>query len=379
MTDAALDSPATLPAQSPARRAFRRFVHDRGAVAGLAALLGLALICTLGPLFAPHGYDQVFRDYVKVPPSLVAHPTRKEQQRIVGRVAARLGASATEITSERGASRFALQAPAPIDEAALLDPLKRSDAFADAQIAARQDDGRKLTIVADLRHETFLFGADSNGRDLLTRILVGGRVSLLVGVLASAVALIIGVAYGAIAGYAGGRLDAFMMRLVDILYALPFMFFVILLIVTFGRHFALVFVAIGAVEWLDMARIVRGQALGLKHQDYVLAAEALGASAGAIIRRHIVPNLVGPVIAFLTLIAARVILLESFLSFLGLGVQEPMTSLGALIADGARNIEDAPGLLVFPAATLTILLFALNLVGEGLRNALDPRALKEGT
>jgi oligopeptide transport system permease protein len=373
VTDAAFASPASLPAQSPAWRALRRFVRDRGAVAGLVALIALALICTLGPLLAPHGYDQVFRDYVKVPPSFAVHPTRKEQQRFVGRIAARLGATATEMTGEGEAARFVLQAPAPIDETRLLDALDRSDAFAESRIASREDDGRKLIVVADLHHETFLFGADSNGRDLLTRILFGGRVSLLVGVLASAVALVIGVAYGAVAGYAGGRLDAVMMRLVDILYALPFMFFVILLIVTFGRHFALVFVAIGAVEWLDMARIVRGQALSLKRHDYVLAAEALGASAGAILRRHIVPNLVGPVISFLTLIAARVILLESFLSFFGLGVQEPMTSLGALIADGARNIEDAPGLLIFPAATLSALLFALNLVGEGLRNALDPR------
>jgi oligopeptide transport system permease protein len=375
MTDAALSSPAAVLAHSPTQRAFRRFVRDRGAVAGLVALIAIALICALGPLFAPHGYDQVFRDYVKVVPSFAAHPTDKEQQRFVGRIAARLGATATEMIGEGQAARFTLQAPAPINETRLLDAFNRSDAFAEPRVAAREDDGRKLIIVVDLRHETFLFGADSNGRDLLTRILIGGRVSLLVGVLASAVALTIGVAYGAIAGYAGGRLDALMMRLVDILYALPFMFFVILLIVTFGRHFALVFVAIGAVEWLDMARIVRGQALSLKRQDYVLAAEALGASAGAILRRHIVPNLVGPVIAFLTLIAARVILLESFLSFLGLGVQEPMTSLGALIADGARNIEDAPGLLIFPAAMLTLLLFALNLVGEGLRNAFDPREL----
>lgn len=359
--------------QSPARRALGRFARDRGTMAGLAALLAIALLCAIGPLIAPHSYDQVFRDYVKISPSLSSHPTPKEQRRIVDRIASRLGAAATTVGSVPVTAHFVLEAPKPIDEAALLDALQRSDAFADARIVAREDDNRKLTVTADLRREIFVLGADSNGRDLLTRLLIGGRISLLVGVLASAVALMIGVAYGAIAGYAGGRLDALMMRLVDILYALPFMFFVILLIVTFGRHFALVFVAIGAVEWLDMARIVRGQALSLKRQDYVLAAEALGARASAILFRHIVPNLAGPVIAFLTLIAARVILLESFLSFLGLGVQEPMTSLGALIADGARNIEDAPGLLIFPAALLSALLFALTVVGEGVRNALDPR------
>jgi oligopeptide transport system permease protein len=258
-----------------------------------------------------------------------------------------------------------------------LDAFARSDAFSDAHIIARGDDGRRLIIEARVRTERFLLGADSNGRDLLARILIGGRVSLLVGALASAVALAIGVAYGSIAGYLGGRVDATMMRIVDILYALPFIFFVILLIVVFGRHFVLVFVAIGAVEWLDMARIVRGQALSLKRQDYVLAAEALGAGAGGVLFRHIIPNLVGPVIAYLTLVAARVILLESFLSFLGLGVQEPMTSLGALIADGARNIEDAPGMLLFPAILLSVLLFALSLIGEGLRDALDPRERRE--
>ena len=360
-------------ALSPSRRSFLRFKRNRAAVAGLGALIAIALLCVFAPFLSPHAYDQVLRDYVKVAPSVAAHPTGKEQSRLLAAIAARLNAVVTDISNTGGALRFTAQAQGPIDATALLDAIARSDAFADARIASSENGGRKLTLDTMLRREFFPLGADSNGRDLLTRILVGGRVSLLVGALASMVAMIIGVAYGSIAGYAGGRLDAAMMRLVDILYALPFIFFVILLVVTFGRHFVLVFVAIGAVEWLDMARIVRGQALSLKRQDYVLAAEALGASAGGVLIRHIVPNLIGPVVAYLTLVAARVILLESFLSFLGLGVQEPMTSLGALIADGARNIEDAPGLLIFPAALLSALLFALNLVGEGLRNALDPR------
>jgi oligopeptide transport system permease protein len=360
-------------AQSPSRRAFLRFSRNRAALAGLGALIAIALVCAFAPFLSPHAYDQVFRNYVKVAPSLVAHPTRKEQSRLLDRMAARLNAVVTGVSNTGTALRFTAQAESPIDATALLDAIARSDAFADPHIVGGENEGRKLTVETTLRREFFPLGADSNGRDLLTRILVGGRVSLLVGALASMVAMIIGVAYGSIAGYAGGRLDAAMMRVVDILYALPFIFFVILLVVTFGRHFVLVFVAIGAVEWLDMARIVHGQALSLGREDYVLAAEALGASAGGVLIRHIVPNLVGPVIAYLTLVAARVILLESFLSFLGLGVQEPMTSLGALIADGARNIEDAPGLLIFPAALLSMLLLALNLVGEGLRDALDPR------
>ncbi|MBV9705522.1 MAG: ABC transporter permease subunit, partial [Methylobacteriaceae bacterium] len=185
--------------------------------------------------------------------------------------------------------------------------------------------------------------------------------------------LVIGVSWGAFAGYLGGRIDMVMMRIVDIIYALPFIFFVILLVVFFGRNFILIFVAVGAVEWLDMARIVRGQTLAIKRQEYVQAAEALGVTTGGIIRRHIVPNTLGPVVVYLTLLVPKVILLESFLSFLGLGVQEPMTSWGVLIAEGARNIEGASYMLIFPALFLTATLFAMNFVGDGLRDALDPK------
>jgi oligopeptide transport system permease protein len=360
-------------AQSPRRRAFARFKRNRPAVGGLVALVAIALFCVIGPFLSPHAYDQVYRDYIKTPPSFAAHPSEKEQLTILKRIAARLDADVTEATPSDNVTRVTLQAPKPIDERVLLDAFARSNVFVDAYMVAREDDGRRVTFGALVRRERFPLGADSNGRDLMIRLMVGGRVSLLVGALASAVALAIGVAYGSIAGYVGGRVDALMMRIVDILYALPFVFFVILLVVVFGRHFVLVFVAIGAVQWLDMARIVRGQTLSLRRQDYVLAAEALGARAGGVLIRHIIPNLVGPVIAYLTLVAAQVILLESFLSFLGLGVQEPMTSLGALIADGARNIEDAPGMLIFPAALLSAILFSLSAVGEGVRDAFDAR------
>lgn len=218
----------------------------------------------------------------------------------------------------------------------------------------------------------FYFGTDANGRDLFTRTLYGARVSLLVGIAATLVSLVIGVAWGTIAGYAGGRIDQVMMRLVDILYALPFMFFVILLMVFFGRALWLIFVAIGAVEWLDMARIVRGQTLALKHREFIEAARAFGASPTRILLRHVIPNLAGPVVVFVTLTVPRTILLESFLSFLGLGVQEPMTSWGVLIGDGARTMEAAPWALAFPAAFLAATLFAFNAVGDGLRDALDP-------
>ena len=179
--------------------------------------------------------------------------------------------------------------------------------------------------------------------------------------------------YGALAGYLGGRVDLVMMRFVDILYSLPFIFFVIMLVVFFGRNFVLMFIAVGAVEWLDMARIVRGQTLSIKRQEYVQAAEALGVTTGGIIRRHVIPNTLGPVIVYVTLLVPKVILLESFLSFLGLGVQEPMTSWGVLISDGAKNIQGATGMLVFPALFLVSTLFALNFIGDGLRDALDPK------
>jgi oligopeptide transport system permease protein len=218
-----------------------------------------------------------------------------------------------------------------------------------------------------------LLGTDSLGRDLLARLLVGLRVSLAVGVVATCVSLVIGVAWGATAGYAGGRLDELMMRVVDILYSLPFIFFVILLMVTFGQNFILLFVAIGAVEWLTMARIVRGQTLSLKQKEFVEAARAAGVSSRGVIARHIVPNLLGPVVIYVTLTIPAVILAESFLSFLGLGVQEPLTSLGVLISAGAGEMELAPWLLVFPSIVMVCTLVCFNFIGDGLRDAIDPK------
>ena len=217
------------------------------------------------------------------------------------------------------------------------------------------------------------FGTDDVGRDLFVRTLYGGRISLLVGLAATMVSLIIGIAWGATAGFAGGRTDQLMMRIVDVLYALPFMFFVILLMVFFGRNIFLIFVAVGAVNWLDMARIVRGQTLSLKKKEFIEAARAGGVSNFNIVRRHIVPNLLGVVIVYVTLTIPQVILVESFLSFLGLGVQEPMTSWGALVNDGAQAMESAPWALIFPALFLALTLFCFNFIGDGLRDALDPR------
>ena len=220
-------------------------------------------------------------------------------------------------------------------------------------------------------------GTDVFGRDLLTRVMYGGRISIAVGLIATFVALIIGVTWGAVAGYAGGRVDAVMMRLVDILYALPFMIFVVLLMVIFGRNLLLMFLAIGAVEWLTMARIVRGQVQTLKQQEFVEAAVSLGLSRRTIIRKHLIPNAIGPVIVYTTLTIPSVMLLEAFLSFLGLGIQPPQSSWGLLISHGVETMEEYPWLLIFPGLIFSITLFALNFLGDGLRDALDVRTSKD--
>ncbi len=217
------------------------------------------------------------------------------------------------------------------------------------------------------------FGTDPNGRDLLARTLYGTRVSLTVALVATFVSVVIGVLYGAVSGYFGGRLDTVMMRFVDIMYALPYILFVILLMVIFGRNVYLLFAAIGALEWLTMARIVRGQTLSLKHREFIEAARASGQKPFKIIIRHIVPNLVGPVVIYAALTVPEIIATESFLSYLGFGVQEPLTSLGTLIADGASSMETTPWLLFFPAGFLVALLMSLLFIGDGLRDAFDPR------
>jgi oligopeptide transport system permease protein len=236
---------------------------------------------------------------------------------------------------------------------------------------------QNLALGASAPSAQHWLGTDILGRDQLTRIMYGSQISLAVGFIATAVALTIGVLWGAIAGFVGGRVDAFMMRIVDALYALPFTIFIILLTVVFGSSLILLFLAIGAVEWLTMARIVRGQVLMIKKQEFVEAAISMGLSPWRIITRHLIPNVLGPVIVYTTLTIPSVILLESFLSFLGLGVQPPASSWGSLISSGVETMEEYPWLLIFPGLVLTMTLFALNFLGDGLRDALDPKASKD--
>jgi oligopeptide transport system permease protein len=352
--------------------AWARLKANRAAMVSTFFLALMTVICIVGPNLTGHEFTAIYKDYVRTPPSLSPYPKPEQIETAMREAMKRARVDIAEWRQEGNRVFVTVQSAKPVDER-IVRYLDRSDTFSDARVEEKSADGLRLTMSGAVEQKVFYFGTDNSGRDLLTRTLIAGRVSLAIGLVAGLVAVVIGVLYGATSGFIGGKTDEIMMRIVDILYALPFIFFVIMLVVFFGRNFILMFLAIGAVLWLDMARIVRGQALSLKRQEYVQAAEALGVSRAGIVLRHVVPNLLGPVVIYMTLLVPQVIILESFLSFLGLGVQEPMSSWGVLISQGAKNIGTANWLLIFPSIFLTTTLFALNFIGDGLRDALDPK------
>jgi oligopeptide transport system permease protein len=288
--------------------AWGRMKANKAAMASFVLLILIAIACFIGPLLTPHEFDTVYTSYVKVPASLEPYPRAENIEPVLTSTLRRARLNLDEFHIEDGRVLIGVSSSRPIDERTTRY-LDRADIFEDAQVESRAADGLSMVMSARIEQQYFLFGTDANGRDLLTRTLIAGRVSLTIGLLATLVALLIGVGYGAASGYFGGRIDQLMMRVVDILYSLPFIFFVILLVVFFGRNFILMFIAVGAVEWLDMARIVRGQTLSIKRQEYVGAAEALGVDSSGILRRHIIPNTLGPVVVYMTLLVPKVSLL----------------------------------------------------------------------
>lgn len=372
MTDTTLSPQPEIAGRSLAQLAMMRFRRNKAAITGCVLLVFITLFSFAGPFFVAHSYDQVFSSYVSVPPSLSPRPAPETLQEVAESVAQRARVTLDSFTVESGRFTAVVSSDEEIDPRTIRY-FDRNNEFKNSEVVEQAADGRSLTVSGTVDQVTFPFGTDSNGRDLLVRVMLGGQISLAVGLAASLVSLGIGVVYGATSGYLGGRVDNVMMRIVEILYSLPFVFLVVVLVVFFGRSVILIFLVIGAVEWLEMARIVRGQTLSLKRREFVGAAEALGLTDWQIIRRHIIPNTIGPVIVFVTVIVPKVILLESFLSFLGLGVQAPLASWGTLISEGAASMQNAPWLLIFPAIFFVTTLFSLNFVGDGLRDALDPK------
>ena len=335
--------------------AWFRLRKNRIALFGLWTFLVIAIVCLAGPFFTGYSYEATeITLKASVPLERIL---LKTQFRKVGEP------RKSYLALSNLEDEFLEKTPA--ERRAIVEQVEKGEEYREGNVAYRQSNQRHF------------FGTDPLGRDLLTRVLVGGRISLAVGFAATLVSIVIGVVWGAVAGFAGGKVDTVMMRFADILYALPFTVIVILLMVMFGRNFVLLFVAIGAVEWLNMSRIVRGQIIALKNQEFIEAAISLGLPAHRIMFRHLIPNVMGSIIIYTTLTVPNVMLLEAVLSFLGLGVQPPLSSWGVLIDEGSRTMETSIWLLLFPAIFFSLTLFSLNFLGDGLRDALDPKSSKD--
>jgi oligopeptide transport system permease protein len=335
--------------------AWYRLKKNHVALFGLCAFGVVGILCLVGPFFTGHTYEQT---EISLKASAPMEPIFLRSETLKSGEPKRSFVARSNLEDE-----FLDKTKSERKE--IIEKLARGGTYHEGEITYQPSSRR------------YLFGTDPLGRDLLTRVLIGGRISLAVGFAATLVSICIGVLWGATAGFVGGKTDTVMMRFADVLYALPFTVIVILLMVMFGRNFILLFVAIGAVEWLTMARIVRGQIISLKAQEFIEAAISLGLPGHLILFRHLIPNVFGPIIIYATLTFPQVMLLEAVLSFLGLGVQPPLSSWGVLIDEGSRTMETSIWLLVCPAFFFSLTLFSLNFLGDGLRDALDPKSAKE--
>ncbi|HOX32443.1 MAG TPA: ABC transporter permease [Spirochaetales bacterium] len=321
--------------------AWKRLKKNKMALGGLVIVVTFIALCVLAPILPIYPYEEQVIAHQNLPPSL--RP-----------------AGVTMIESRVGYLKLVMESE---ERTEMTDAEK-------AEIAAMEQD----VSVNPAHKRVYIFGTDSLGRDMLSRILYGGRISILIGLVGTITALLVGIIVGAIAGYVGGWLDNVLMRFVDILYGLPYMLIVIIMMAIFGRNIINLFVAVALVSWLTLARVVRGQIISLKNAEFVEAARSMGASPGRIIFRHLTPNTLGVIVVFATLMVPSFIMNESFLSFLGLGVSAPLASWGSLVSEGANTMELYPWQLLAPAIAMTLFLFAMNFLGDGLRDALDPQS-----